>query len=130
MLAFATKPLQDMGSDVSEAVANQERQESNVEAMRQREEGDGPESEDIIALEELMGDLAERTQSQTKGMSLGFRRPESISPEIAPDVEERARELARQSWAAMPDPVKARVDYDFEEYWKVSAGRFRREAAS
>ena len=40
-----------------------------------------------------MDDLAERTQSQTNGISLGFRRPESISPEIAPDVEERAREL-------------------------------------
>lgn len=44
--------------------------------------------------------------------------------------EERARELARRSWEGMPDPVKARVGHDFEEFWKTSAGRFRRDAAS
>jgi hypothetical protein len=64
-------------------------------------------------------------------MGAGIRPPVAAVPSTdEAQVESRARELARQSWEGMPDPVKARVDYDFEEYWKASAGRFRRDAVS
>lgn len=108
--AVATESLQGGGSDVSEGQAEQGRQASEDGATEQQRASDDDAGGDIEALENLLDTMSTR--------------------ETIVNPEERARELARQSWEGMPDPVKARVGHDFEEFWKTSAGRFRRDAAS
>ena len=43
-------------------------------------------------------------------------------------LDDRARALARRSWEIMPDPVKARVNHNFEEYWQQSKSQHIRTA--
>lgn len=113
--AKAIEGKQAGDSGESEARAEQEQQASEDEAADQQLSSAEQGMRDIDALESLLDGMATRQI---------IVNPEEIT------TEERARELARRSWEGMPDPVKARVDYDFEEYWKASAGRFRRDAAS
>jgi len=87
---------------------NASQNNSGWTAVQQRENGG-----DIEALETLLDSMA-TTETIVD--------PEEIS------IEERALALARRSWEIMPDPVKARVDHDFESYWRQSKSQHKRTA--
>lgn len=117
--AIIPQALQVAGLGTSEPEARMERQGS--------EDGhDCPEA-DLAALESVLDALPVEPKPS---VGSGLLQPEVLGPELAPGLEERARELARQSWDSVPDQVKARVNYDFEEYWKASSNRFLREVAA
>jgi hypothetical protein len=128
----------ERGCCETEATATQVRLYNSFEAsgseaaMEQFDNNNAANGEHVCPEEgqAALGNLMDGPQRQAPTMGMGFRRP-PVHPasESTPELEIRARELARKSWSAMPDAVKARVGHDFEEFWKTSAGRFRRDAA-
>lgn len=129
---FCKDTIADMGVDSpgSDREADQRRIHGGKDVDINLDPEDPEEIEGMDALERILDALPAEPQCTSPVMGMGFRRPTVTTPEAEPDLESRARELARQSWKAMPDSVKARVGHDFEEFWKTSSGRFLREAAA
>lgn len=99
--------------------------EAGPENDQPGERGDGG---DIEALESLL-DTITISEVVIEEIEDVVQQPtEAASPQPLSTLEDRARALARRSWEIMPDPVKARVNHNFEEYWQQSKSQHIRTA--
>jgi len=113
--------------EASEAQAEQEQRASDDEATSQHSASDGDTGGDIEALETLL-DAHTTSTILYDEPSIIHETPDTGNQGATQDLEDRARALARRSWEIMPDPVKARVNHDFEEYWQQSKSQHKRTA--
>jgi hypothetical protein len=127
--AKATEGIQAADSDESEARAGQEQQTSDEDATSQHSASDGEAGGDIEALEALL-DAHTTSTILYDEPSIIHETPDTGNQGATQDLEGRALALARRSWEIMPDPVKARVNHDFDAYWQQSKSQHMRTASN
>lgn len=126
--AKALEGIQAGDSKESEVRAEQEQRASEDGATEQQRASDDEAGGDIEALETLLDSITINEVVIEETEEVIQQPTEAASPQLSPTLEERARALARRSWEIMPDPVKARVDHDFDAYWQQSKSQHMRTA--
>lgn len=113
--------------DESGIRAEQEQKTIDDEATSQHEASNGDMGGDIEALEVLLDSMTIKEtvvdEDPASTIGTGIQQP-------LPTLEDRARALARRSWEIMPDPVKERVNHDFDLYWQQSKSQHMRTASN
>ena len=146
--AFATEPLQDVGSDVSEGQAEPERHTSTNEAADQQLSNAEQGMRDIDALESLLDNMAtkeavvqtedseafidisdpDESQPAAPTMGLGLRRSAVSTAATPPDDEARAREMALEAWEVADARTFQTCEGEFEQFWMYRKRHFMDQA--